>query len=278
MAGNADLPSRVIGVRVSCHNAEMNDWSLPNGLPRGRLIVPDASSVEGSPVEEPVLWVSDAPVRQPAELWVALRLQHPQTGLWPLVLETLEDAPARPWHDGELAPVTKPLGDGPDVDRVLLTLWTNCHEDDADETTASIEWPGLAARGEPGDPPEAVADRVVREAFRGESLVGLVPADSGAGAVVACGWEGPANHASTPDIAVVLRSWEDRFGVRLLGLGFDTMTVSVAAPPLTIEHALGIAAEHFAFCPDNVWQGEHETLAEYAEALVGSDSWFFWWD
>jgi hypothetical protein len=75
--------------------------------------------------------------------------------------------------------------------------------------------------------------------------------------------------------APVAQPVEDRFGARLLDVGFDTIALSVAAPPLTTEHALAVAAEHFALCPDNIWQGSHETFPAYAEALVDSD---LWWD
>jgi hypothetical protein len=51
----------------------------------------------------------------------------------------------------------------------------------------------------------------------------------------------------------------------------------VAAPPATFEHALNVAAEHHAFCPDNVWQGSG-SLEEYAKGLVGAERWSFWWD
>ncbi|WP_254715620.1 DUF4253 domain-containing protein [Actinomadura sp. NAK00032] len=91
------------------------------------------------------------------------------------------------------------------------------------------------------------------------------------------GWQGPVNHHPPSPLSAMLRSWEDRFGVRVVRVGFDTLDVSVAAPPVTEEHALHVAAEHFAFCPDNVQQGP-ETLREYAKAIQGGNSWSFWWD
>jgi hypothetical protein len=37
--------------------------------------------------------------------------------------------------------------------------------------------------------------------------------------------------------------------------------------------------EHFAFCPDNIWQGSWlYTLAAYAERITGARHWGFWWD
>ncbi|MEV7940089.1 DUF4253 domain-containing protein [Kitasatospora sp. NPDC088264] len=60
-------------------------------------------------------------------------------------------------------------------------------------------------------------------------------------------------------------------------VGFDTLELSVAVPPVTLAEALPLAAEHTAFCPDLVFQGAG-TLAAYAERLVASHQWSFWWD
>ncbi len=46
-----------------------------------------------------------------------------------------------------------------------------------------------------------------------------------------------------------------------------------------VSLAEGAAAEHFAFCPDLVWQGgSPHTLRGYAERLVDRPVWSFWWD
>ncbi|MGV2917029.1 DUF4253 domain-containing protein [Streptomyces alfalfae] len=82
----------------------------------------------------------------------------------------------------------------------------------------------------------------------------------------------------TATFSAVVRDWEDRFGVRVVGVGFSTLNLSVAAPPSGLEEALAIAAEHFAFCPDNIWQGAHRDLAAYAEQLIDLNCWEFWWD
>ncbi|MFI9547932.1 DUF4253 domain-containing protein [Streptomyces sp. NPDC052016] len=65
----------------------------------------------------------------------------------------------------------------------------------------------------------------------------------------------------------------DRFGARIVGVGFATLHLSVAAPPSRLEDALIIAAEHFAFCPDNIWQGAHPHLVTYAEHLIFLNCW-----
>ena len=38
-----------------------------------------------------------------------------------------------------------------------------------------------------------------------------------------------------------------------------------------------VAAEHFAFCADNVYQGAG-SIREYAAELPGAGRWSFWWD
>lgn len=67
------------------------------------------------------------------------------------------------------------------------------------------------------------------------------------------------------------------FGARVVRLGSDTLSLSVAAPPADRGAALAVAAEHFAFCPDNVWQATGN-LGAYADQLINAHEWGFWWD
>nr|WP_283164990.1 DUF4253 domain-containing protein [Streptomyces sp. HU2014] len=115
---------------------------------------------------------------------------------------------------------------------------------------------------------------------RPQSRLGLVPAESGARALTAVGWDGPLNHDNdTAKFSAVVRDWERRFDARVVALGPNTLHLSITAPPTNTEDALLVAAEHFAFCPDTIWQGPHpHTLARYAERLVGTRCWEFWWD
>ena len=77
------------------------------------------------------------------------------------------------------------------------------------------------------------------------------------------------------------RGWAGRtrtaFDAYLVGLGFDTVTLIVGRPPADLEAANGIAAEHLAFCPDNIFQGVG-SIQEYAPMLVDAHRWDFWWD
>ena len=88
------------------------------------------------------------------------------------------------------------------------------------------------------------------------------------------GW----NACPEPEYHVAaLRSWRDRFGVHLVGLGGDTMNLTAARPPQTRAAALDLAREQYIYCNDIVDQGT-ETLSVLAASLMGAAWWFFWWD
>uniref|UniRef100_UPI001CCFB43F DUF4253 domain-containing protein n=1 Tax=Streptomyces sp. LS1784 TaxID=2851533 RepID=UPI001CCFB43F len=121
--------------------------------------------------------------------------------------------------------------------------------------------------------------RLARQLLRARPglRIGLVRADGGAEALAACGWNGTNGHGDSGEIAAVLRSWQQRFGARVVQVGTASLELSVAAPPVGPGEALLVAAEHVAFCPDNLSQ-HGEGLADYAEELVGTGNWGFWWD
>ena len=108
--------------------------------------------------------------------------------------------------------------------------------------------------------------------------LGLVLANRPADVPAVVGWDGAVNYVGTPaPLSAVLRSWEDRFGARLLCLGFDTIDLLVARPVASKDEAFAVAAEHLGFCADNVYQGAG-TLSRYAACLPGAAIWSFWWD
>jgi hypothetical protein len=75
---------------------------------------------------------------------------------------------------------------------------------------------------------------------------------------------------------VVLRSWEDRFGARLLEVGSADIMLLVSRPPQTLEAAQRIADEHFAFA-DEAHNGPR-WISEIARTIVNNPFWDFWWD
>ncbi|MFL6056175.1 MAG: DUF4253 domain-containing protein [Actinoallomurus sp.] len=138
-------------------------------------------------------------------------------------------------------------------------------------------WPGLAAASPAADADEhAYAMAVALTEACSAHYLGLVPVARSADVIMWLGWQGANNHMLVEELSAVLRSWEDRFGARLIHFG-STLDVSVAAPPRPDE-ASRLALEHFLACPDNIYQDESVVFATYAERLVSAPMWSFWWD
>ncbi|MGA4844328.1 DUF4253 domain-containing protein [Streptomyces sp. G45] len=250
------------------------------------------TSDEGDGETRP-LWLSDGPAT--ARLWSRLRAEHAASGLWPLLLDclALDDTAFRPWASGELSPEGMSSPAEHDPQEVLARWWqeSTATGGEGDQLSAAERlavtapfgrtWPGLSPALAPSTDPDKLAEQyaLVFQSLNPHVRLGLVAAPGGAEALTAVGWTGPVNHHDdTAAVSAVVRDWEGRFGVRVVGVGFSTLHLSVAAPPRRREEALAVAAEHFAFCPDTVWQGAHRDLSAYADALVDLDCWTFWWD
>ncbi|MFF3321165.1 DUF4253 domain-containing protein [Streptomyces sp. NPDC002889] len=252
------------------------------------VINPNALGMEippGSMRVQPSLWYADEPARPGT--WADLLPARAGAGMQPVLLVNDEKRSVA-WDqtlDADQAPDDP---DDHDPVETLRHLWDWVQAEDGDEDDAdtiapfTTAWPGLAPPGELRDDPDAVAARLAAELVEDGRLpgarAGLVPARRSADVLTSLGWLGACNHTDTAPLSSILRSWEDRFGIRVVALHFDRLDLSVAAPPRTMDEALAVAAEHHAFCPDNVWQ-EYETIREYAaEALLGKQHWTFWWD
>ncbi|MFJ8634752.1 DUF4253 domain-containing protein [Streptomyces sp. NPDC093568] len=252
--------------------------SDPSGAALG-LRLPPGSLLDGTdegPWHEPLLWLADDRAR-PGD-WAALAPAR-RTGLLPVVVE------GSGRHGGpegwELVPGDMSYPGDHDAEEVLADLW---EEYAAGETQQ--DWPGLTASPGSGSVVDAetaaaeIADSLVESGgLLEDPRLALVPARRSADVPAAIGWTGPANHEDTARLCAVLRSWEDRFGIRVVALGFDHLLVSVALPPTTLAEAEAVAAEHFAFCPDNLLQSGDTTIRAYAEnRLLNQPAWHFWWD
>jgi hypothetical protein len=230
----------------------------------------------------PALWATAA-FGDAKDTWLALRAGLRGSGLVPLLLSDLGGQPGRPWESGELGPPNPDALAGLDIRTLLPELWDwqvpDPEEDD--EYTAEIlgpysrTFPGLA----PASSGQADADRLAAavDSLDGPLRVGLVLAGRPADTLVNMGWDGAVNSHETAQLTVVLRSWEERFGATVMHVGFDTLDLLVERPVTSGQEALAVAAEHFAFCADNVYQGVG-SIPEYAAELPGATRWSFWWD
>ncbi|MDT0330293.1 DUF4253 domain-containing protein [Nocardiopsis lambiniae] len=255
---------------------------IPVELPPGRPALSESG--------EAVMWISDGTA--PPGLWQRLRAAHATSGWWPLLLTSMSDEDGdRPWETGELVPSEEGAIADHDAETVLAEAWRGSTEVEEEydhlvpaarlAVTAphDIAWPGPAPETPLAGDPDEIADRNAEWLVeRPNPRLGLVRAASGAEALSVIGWAGAVNHGiDVKAISAVLADWERRFGARLIMAGFDTLVLSTAAVVTDRERALRVAAEHFALCPDNVWQGAG-SLEAYAESLLGDETWSFWWD
>ncbi|MFI9547778.1 DUF4253 domain-containing protein [Streptomyces sp. NPDC052016] len=258
--------------------------SLGLQLPPGRLIeaVPEDSS------DGPVLWHAEKGAA-PGN-WTALGGPAGRAGLLPVLVDLGGRGGPETW---DLMPGEASYPGDHDAEDVLAEFWEADEEEDEgdrDDEVAEMlatfgpDWPGPAPSPSLTIDPAACAAQVADSLTDGTRSwperphLALVPARRSADIPAAIGWSGPLNHENdVARLCAVLRSWEDRFGIRVVALGFDLLAVSVAAPPTTTEEAEAVAAEHFAFCPDNITQGAG-SLRAYAKELVGERTWYFWWD
>ncbi|WP_392676215.1 DUF4253 domain-containing protein [Streptomyces sp. LN785] len=266
--------------------------TLPNPLPSlatSGLRLPPGTTVDAThdgPWHEPLLWYADRPATP--DTWPRLLAEGRAVGLLPVLLDS---GVRGEWPDKwELDPGTTSYPGDHDAEEVLAELWEVYAEDELDGSAIGPfgpEWPGLAPTPSVSDPADAeeraaeIAARLTAEDSRMPGArAALVPARRSADIPAAMGWTGPLNHEhDAARLCAVLRSWEDRFGIRVVALGFDHLTVSVAAPPATADEAVAVAAEHLAFCPDNIAHNTPATLGAYADRhVLGGESWSFWWD
>jgi hypothetical protein len=261
----------------------MSKWRVKQAGELSKKALVDLALPEGhmvTPSKTPVLWISDEKVEPIGETWAAVADHFKGRGLWPLALETLRDTDDRPWDSGELEPGESSDPASQQASAVLGRWWADNvpvpSERDALAALAPFgrEFPGLAKPT--GDAVDVELMASVADGI--DARLGIVAVTRPADAPTVLGWQGPVNHFSDMGLlSCVLRSWEDRFGAVLVGMGFDTLTLAVGSPPEDNKTALAIAAEHFAVCSDIIYQGSGSIEAHAAE-LVGARSWTFWWD
>ena len=254
-------------------------------LPAGRRLRGDPQYAPNgvTAIDQPVIWATSGQVDMAGRSLYWLRQDAAALNLVPVLLAALDDDPQRPWDSGEFCPTDPRRSALIDVAAELAQAWRASAEgDDEDEEQILVplrpfgkQFPGLAARASSWA--DIRGDGDVLDQIRGRR-VALVAGARPADVVAVIGWMGAVNvHEDPALLSAVLRWWEVRWYARLVEIGFDTLTLTVGSPPRDDKTALALAAEHFAFCPDNVWQGA-ETIEAYAKALLGSRTWHFWWD
>lgn len=254
-------------------------------LPPGEILSEQSTRAGWTAESARLCWISDEPPS--AQLLAVLRADHRRTGLWPLLLCDDNEVYGERCTVGVVAPEPRDHIDRWRVEQVMARIWEGLCQADSDLGPAydpeSLDpfdhhCPGPAPAGDPLADPDILANQQLPRLVDHETRVALVPVGRGADVLTVLGWSGAANHVSrNAGLSAMLRSWEDRFGVRVLRLGPDRLDLSVAAPPHGADHAAAVAAEHWTFCPDRVMQ-ESGSISAHAREIRGRRAWSFWWD
>jgi hypothetical protein len=234
---------------------------------------------------QPVAWVTTEPVTDAGRMWLALSDAQPDSGLVPVLLHAAAagDEAEGPGL-GRLSPAELSWLDDLTAADVLAESWqARLPPAEGDDSSAELapfgrEFPGLAP---------ATTERLSMAELQQVLLalppayVGLVAATRSADVPAALGWAPSAADESASNrpvqISVVLRSWEARFGARLLQLGpVLSMRLLIERPPRSIEAVSQVAAEHYAFC-DQRADGARD-IADISAGLVGAPIWTCGWD
>ena len=244
-------------------------------LPAGRRVIP----IDGT--GEPVAWVTTTLVPDAGLAWSALSDAHQQTGLVPVLLTSDEQDEDYFFYN----PADVSQLDHLDAAEVLAERWegkmcSDEEEEDGDYLAAirgpfSSQFPGLA----PGED-TTLSMAQLHKALRSlpAAPIGLVPAARPADVLPTVGWSTTDQFQTSLPIAAVLRSWEARFGARLLRVGPGAQVqLLVERPPHTTEAAQAIAAEHLAFCDECAGQGLRD-IPKITASIVNAPTWTFWWD
>jgi hypothetical protein len=281
-----DGPARIAGVPLPAGQRIY-------GMGMGQPSLYDEPAYDPARSEAAVAWVTSAPMADAGDAWLALSDAHLETGLVPLLLSgagNVDEVSGAAF--GFYGPEDVGLIATMDPRSVLAGQW------DLDEAEYDGEeyldpdlaqarapfgagFPGLAPSQQARLPMAALRAAVIAEQ---PAFLGLVAASRPADVPAAVGWSvfgsdrpgGP--EARSLEIAAVLRSWETRFGARPLRIGDDSiLRVLVERPPGTLEAAIAVAAEHFAFADDFGWYSG-QSIRGLAAELAGQPVWHFWWD
>jgi hypothetical protein len=220
-------------------------------------------SGERNPDYAQAYWVSDEPIEQAGQVAGKLTEVFSETGVWPLLWNSPEDLADYEPETGDLDAI-----DGVDVERVLRRCWDRV----AGKNAAAIapfgeRFPGLAP-GNPGRP--AVEDPFgVAGLGTVTARLLLVPCNRPADAVTVLG--GLARETDAAEISAVFRSWEERFNCAAVAVEPGLATVAVLSPPKSMDDALLLAAEYWAFCPPPEG-GNPDTVKRLAAVMIGAGS------
>jgi hypothetical protein len=234
------------------------------------------------------MWATDARLSDAGRLWWALH--DNDSGLLPVLLDGLDNdagfGSRRPWDEDLWRWDPAVPGDG-DLARIISsTFWGDEDDEWEAESRAPFEsFPGLAPpQAESLDPADVEAAAVRQE----PAWLGLVPSDRMADVPRAVGWFGTSDAFAgewggwdgAGAMTGVLRSWEDRFGARVLRMGFASLHLLVERPPTSESESLRVAAELYNLSSEfhTARSFAVRSVRDIAAEVHWSSIWRLWWD
>jgi hypothetical protein len=271
VTSTSDAPSSVLPCDEPI--ASSVDAELPG---EGPLTIGSVELPTGEVVAD-VIWVTSDFVSDPVQTWVDLVAEYPESGLWPVIIDGL---PTELDFVGSAADM-RGLDDAENASSTASAALERSAREWQTDLTPYNEFPGLA------DPEyDCDADLISlidrSEPFPGYTdsvLIGVVPVRRPSQIVASTGWHGAVNSTlSEVEVSAVLRSWEERYGGALVGLGFADLTVAFTRPPTDTEVRSQLAAEVAIFnTPASSGPDSDQTAIErYAGEISDGVLWLSW--
>lgn len=232
----------------------------------------------------PVAWLTAEPV-EPELLgtWMRrLAADFGRTGLWPVALAGHFDDLGHPWRNGELL---EPGGNSDfDVEDFLPSPTDPQDFADPDDMAAHLESiaPIATVRrlgGPVAAPPVGADDLLVPWDGTDPLALALFRPPPRPGTERARLWPGPTNYGPEGEaIARIAASWQERYHLILVGIGFDMLKLQFPPQGLTGPELMDLPAEVYRVCPDDYEQSSFDDLESYIEFRGFSPILGLWWD
>jgi hypothetical protein len=225
-------------------------------LPAGKVLVSSDTRLA---------WITDDKVPGTAAIWQKLWAAAPSTGLYPVMVRDDDQQPG--WEAQQFFP-----NQPGEIDKMKLEdVLTNSAQINF---TPPREFKGLAPAS---SGPEDVAAAEALVAALPDAKIALVESRRGADALSFMGWTGNATYDVAEAVAVAVRSWEERYGARVVVVGPNSLTLVITKPPATSAEAAALSQELVLIDPDLEVPGAVIPTVALNDGLLGQHQWTFWW-
>ena len=244
---------------------------------RYRAKVPGRLPANGDPVVDGIrlpaghrgaggvpMWETAGATPEAVLLASRLAVAFPRTGLWPILWEGSDEPSSYMERGGDVAAIGRES-----VSRLLPRMWHQAVAASGAGPPFSASFPGIAPpspRARPSNPfmlfygerSHMILDDL------GPYRLLLIPCRRPADAITTVDFQ-LITSVRLADISTVLRSWEDRFGARVVLFGSSAVILAVASPPRTVADADRLGNELLAISPPP----NAAKLSDLASALMG---------